>query len=70
MIDPQGKICAPCYAGRVVGISLEDLRAIPLSIGIAALDNKAPAVAAALKGSYLKTIIMDEVTAKAVLAYF
>jgi len=70
VIDREGKVCAPCYADRVVGISLEDLRAIPLSIGIAALDNKAPAVAAALKGGYLKTIIMDDVTAKAVLAYF
>jgi len=70
VIDPDGRLCAECYANRVVGISLEDLCAIPLSIGIAALDNKAPAVAAALKGSYLKTIIMDEVTAKEVLTYF
>jgi DNA-binding transcriptional regulator LsrR (DeoR family) len=70
VIDRDGNMCAPCYADRVVGISLEDLRAIPLSIGIAALDNKAAAVAAALKGGYLKTIIMDDVTAKAVLAYF
>jgi DNA-binding transcriptional regulator LsrR (DeoR family) len=70
VIDREGKLCAAGYAERVVGISLQDLRAIPLSIGIAALDNKAPAVAAALKGGYLKTIIMDEVTAKAALAYF
>ena len=70
VIDRQGQVCATTYAERVVGISLQDLRAIPLSIGIAALDNKAPAVAAALKGGYLKTIIMDDVTAKAVLAYF
>jgi DNA-binding transcriptional regulator LsrR (DeoR family) len=70
VIDGEGKLCAPDYSNRVVGISLQDLRAIPLSIGIAALDNKAPAVAAALKGGYLKTIIMDDVTANAVLAYF
>ncbi len=70
VIDRQGQLRAPAYADRVVGISLQDLRAIPLSIGIAALDNKAPAVAAALKGGYLKTIIMDDVTANAVLAYF
>jgi DNA-binding transcriptional regulator LsrR (DeoR family) len=70
VFDREGQLCAPAYSDRVVGISLQDLQAIPLSIGIAALDNKAPAVAAALKGGYLKTIIMDEVTAKAVLAYF
>ena len=70
VINREGKLCAKKYANRVIGIELEDLRSIPLSIGIAALDNKAPAVAAALKGNYLNTIIMEDVTAKEVLAYF
>lgn len=70
MIDRSGKVCAQEYADRVIGIALEDLRTIPLSIGIAALDNKALAVAAALKGGYLNTIILDDVTAREVLAYF
>ena len=52
------------------GLTLEELRQIPLSIGIVVLDNKARAVAGALKGNYLKTIIMDEVTAREVLTYF
>jgi DNA-binding transcriptional regulator LsrR (DeoR family) len=70
VIDRSGKVCAQEYADRVIGIALEDLRTIPLSIGIAALDNKALAVAAALKGGYLNTIILDDVTAREVLAYF
>ncbi len=70
IINRDGEACAQAYSARVIGISLEDLRAIPLSIGIAALDDKAQAVAAALKGNYLKTIIMDDVTAKDVLSYF
>jgi DNA-binding transcriptional regulator LsrR (DeoR family) len=70
VIDKEGNSCALSYAKRVVGIDLDELRSIPLSIGIAALDNKAPAVAAALKGGYLKTIIMDDVTAIEALTYF
>jgi DNA-binding transcriptional regulator LsrR (DeoR family) len=70
IFNQNGEVCAEQYAKHVIGINLEDLRAIPLTIGIAVLDNKAPAVAAALKGNYLKTIIMDDVTAKEVLTYF
>ena len=70
VLDSSGKVCAQDYADRVIGLDLEDLRAIPLSIGIAALENKAAAVAAALKGDYLSTIIMDDVTAREVLTYF
>jgi DNA-binding transcriptional regulator LsrR (DeoR family) len=70
IIDRSGSPCAQEYAERVIGIRLEDLRRIPLTIGIAALDQKASAVAAALKGNYLKTIIMDDVTAREVLTFF
>jgi DNA-binding transcriptional regulator LsrR (DeoR family) len=70
VIDRSGQVCACDYGDRVIGIELEALREIPLSIGIAALDNKAAAVAAALKGNYLKTIIMDDVTARSVLTYY
>jgi DNA-binding transcriptional regulator LsrR (DeoR family) len=70
IIDRNGRPCASKYAERVIGINLEDLRSIPLVIGIAALEQKSSAVAAALKGNYLKTIIMDDVTAREVLSYF
>jgi DNA-binding transcriptional regulator LsrR (DeoR family) len=70
IFNNEGEPCALEYSNHIIGISLDDLRSIPLTIGIAALDDKAPAVAAALKGNYLKTIIMDDVTAKEVLSYF
>ncbi len=70
MINAQGEACASEYTSRVVGISLDDLRAIPLSIGVAALETKAVPVAAALRGGLVKTIVMDEVTARKVLSLF
>ena len=70
IFNDAGRACAQEYSNHIIGISLDDLRSIPLTIGIAVLDDKAPAVAAALKGNYLKTIIMDDVTAKEVLAFF
>lgn len=68
VIDPAGNPCASEYAERVVGLDLEELRAIPLSIGVASLPDKAVPVAAALRGGYLKTIVTDEITASEVLA--
>ena len=67
-IDVRGVECAPKYSRRVIGLSLQELRAIPLSIGVAASPHKAAPVAAALRGHYLKTIIVDEETATDVIA--
>lgn len=39
-------------------------------ISIVVSDKKASAVAGALKGHYLKSIILDEITAREVLQYF
>jgi DNA-binding transcriptional regulator LsrR (DeoR family) len=68
--DPTGKPCAQGFTNRVMGLTLEELRGIPLSIGVVVSDNKARAVVGALKGNYLKTIVMDEGIAREVLTYF
>jgi DNA-binding transcriptional regulator LsrR (DeoR family) len=65
--DAQGRPCAPQYNQRVVGLCLEELRNIPLSIGVAATEQKILPIYGALKGRYLKTIITDEATALGVL---
>jgi DNA-binding transcriptional regulator LsrR (DeoR family) len=70
VINAKGEPCAPDYASRVVGINIDDLRSIPLTIGVAALESKALPIAAALKGSLVKTIVMDEQTARKVLSLF
>lgn len=65
--DLQGRPCAKEYAKRVIGITLEELRKIPLTIGIAALSHKAAPLAGALRSKILKAVVMDEDTAKIVL---
>lgn len=67
VINRRGELCAQQLSDRVVGIDLDDLRRIPLTIGLAAMEEKALPIAAALRGGYLDTIITDEVTANQVL---
>jgi DNA-binding transcriptional regulator LsrR (DeoR family) len=70
VIDEQGRPCAQQLSERVVGIDLDDLRRIPLTIGLAAMEEKALPIAAALRGGYLSAIVTDEVTAKRVLELY
>jgi DNA-binding transcriptional regulator LsrR (DeoR family) len=65
--DSDGALCMPQFNQRVVGLTLEDLKAIPLSIGVAANEEKIWPIYGALRGDYLKTIITDEVTAQGVI---
>ncbi|MBI4731655.1 MAG: sugar-binding transcriptional regulator, partial [Chloroflexi bacterium] len=52
----------------VIGISLEQLRAIPHVIAIAGGMEKVRALLGALRGGYIKTLSIDTATARAVLA--
>ena len=52
----------------MVGISLEQLRALDGVIGVAGGEEKVPAILGALRGGYLNVLITDEATAQAVLA--
>jgi deoxyribonucleoside regulator len=53
-----------------VGLNFAELRRIPLTIGLAALEEKALPIAAALRGGYLSALITDELTAKRVLELY
>jgi deoxyribonucleoside regulator len=64
--DQLGKEVLP--ATGVIGVSLDQLRAIPEVIGIAGGMEKVRAVLGALRGGYIKTLITDVATARAVLA--
>lgn len=70
VINERGQPCAQQLSDRVVGIDFDDLRRIPLTIGLAALEEKALPIVAALRGGYLSTLITDEVTAKRVLELY
>ena len=65
--DQAGKPCAQPYADRVVGLTIEELMAIPLRIGVAGSLSKAAAIHGALSGRYLHTLITDETAAQGVM---
>jgi len=68
--DIRGKPTGPEFANRVVGLSLQDLKNIPLKIGIAGTPEKALPIYAALVGGYIDILVTDELAAKAVLEIF
>jgi DNA-binding transcriptional regulator LsrR (DeoR family) len=70
VFDGQGHPCAHEYAGRVVGLTLEELKRVPLLIGVAARAVKAVPLYGALRGGYLDALVTDEAAAKAMLDLF
>ena len=66
-IDRYGKDCIPEISKRVIGISMEDFRNIPIRIGAASGLAKAPAIAASIRGNLFTTLAVDEITAKEVV---
>lgn len=65
--DAKGKECTSPWRNRAISVELEQLRKIPQVIGIAAGPERASAVAGALRGGLLKTLLIDESGAQALL---
>jgi DNA-binding transcriptional regulator LsrR (DeoR family) len=72
-----GDICGRFYnlhglpvnqATGVIGIDLDTLKTLPKVIAIAGGIEKVRAVLGALRGGYIKTLVTDTVTARAILA--
>jgi deoxyribonucleoside regulator len=66
-LDASGSPCLPGFSERVVGLTLDQIRAIPKVIGIATGVEKAPSVAAVLRGGYVNTLVCDQGLALALL---
>jgi DNA-binding transcriptional regulator LsrR (DeoR family) len=63
--DAQGQ---QCFVERgVIGISLEQLRALQHVIGVAGGAEKVAAILGALRGGYVNVLVTDTITAQAVL---
>lgn len=67
LYNRQGQLCMPDFNRRVVGLALDDLKNIPLVIGVAATPEKVLPIHGALQGEHLKILITDESTASGVL---
>lgn len=60
----------PCrrFNSKIIGLSLEDLAHIPLTIGVAGgFPNKIQAIKGAMNGGYINILVTDQVTAEALL---
>lgn len=68
-IDINGGICNSALNERMIAVSLDGLRKIPVVIGVAAGDKKAEVIIGALRGRYVDTLIIDESAAAKVLEY-
>jgi len=65
--DINGRPCAPDYANRVVGLTIQELERIPFRIGAAGTATKSLPIYGALRGGFFHTIITDEAAAHGVL---
>ena len=66
--DADGQECATSWRDRVIGIRLEQLRRIPQSIGVVAGSDRTAALLAAVRGGLLKSLVIDEAGAVALLS--
>lgn len=68
--NPYGQPSALEYDCRVVGLALDEIKKIPLCIGLAADAVKAIGILGALRGEFIKILVTDETAASAVLDQF
>lgn len=52
---------------ELIGLPLSALKTIPVRVGVAGGENKAEAIAAAMKGGYINALVTDQDTAAAIL---
>lgn len=65
--DADGNECDTVWKHRVIGIELEQLRNVPLVIGVTAGESRTEALRGAIRGGLLKALAIDEIGADALL---
>ncbi len=65
--DEEGNILDISVNKRIIGVSMDDYKKIPVRIGVACGKDKAPAIHAAIKGELINILITDEVAALKIL---
>ncbi len=66
--DARGRECATPWRDRVIGIRLDQLRAIPQVIALVSGSDRTAALLAAISGGLIKSLVIDEPGAAALLA--
>jgi DNA-binding transcriptional regulator LsrR (DeoR family) len=65
--DENGNECDTHFKDCVIGMSLEQLKDVPVVIAITSGINRVPAIKAGIKGGYIKVLITDNETAEELL---
>ena len=65
--DKNGKECDTPFADRVASISFDDIRKSALPIAVTVGTDRADALYAAIKGKLVKSVIIDDAGAQALL---
>lgn len=65
--DKRGRECASPWGERVISMGLDHLKKVPQVIGIVTGADRAHAIAAAVRGGLLKSLVIDENGARALL---
>jgi deoxyribonucleoside regulator len=65
--DIDGHELPAPFSDRMVGITLRDLQHAPLSVGVAAGDEKVSAILGALRGRFINVLVSDELTIRQVI---
>lgn len=65
--DAAGRFVAPELAARAIAIGVDDLRAVPRVVAVAAGTGKAAAIHGALASGLIDVLVIDAPTARAVL---
>ncbi len=66
--DAHGNPVDSALNNRVVGLSIDQLRRVPRRIGVAFGERKVPAIAGAIRGGWIDTLVTDQYTADRLLA--
>lgn len=68
LINADGSVNDYVMNSRIIGLTIDEFRAVPLKIGISAGPHKVKAISGILKGGFVDTLATDEKTAASVLA--
>lgn len=68
-IDANGVECATAWRDRVISVQITQLKKIPQVIAVVSGGDRSAAVLAAIKGGIIKSLVIDEVGASALLAF-
>ena len=67
-IDTNGKECATTWRDRVISVEIEQLKKVPLVIGVVSGSDRSAGILATVAGHILKALVIDELGASALLA--